>query len=41
MLLFTSSGGAMWLISMSSINAVNENLDVVTHNSCFYVDAIK
>ena len=26
MLLFMSSGGALWLISISSINAINENL---------------
>ncbi len=41
MLLFMSSGGALWLISISGINAINENLDVVTHNSCFYVDPVK
>ena len=41
MLLFMSSGGALWLISISSINAINENLDVVTHKCCFYVDPVK
>ena len=43
MLLFMSSGGALWLFSIpnSSINAINENLDVVTHKSCFYVDPVK
>ena len=38
MLLLMSSGGALWL---SSINAINENLDVETHKSCFYVDPVK
>ncbi len=41
MLLFMSSGGALWLISISSINAINDNLDVVAHKSCFYVDPVK
>ena len=43
MLLFMSSGGALWLFSIpnSSINAIHENLDVVTHKSCFYVDPVK
>ena len=41
MRLFASSGGALWLILISSINAINENLDAVAHKSCFYVDPIK
>ena len=41
MLLFMSSGGALLLFSIPSINAINENLDVVTHKSCFYVEPVK
>ena len=33
MLLFMRSGGALWLISISSINAINENLDVVNNTN--------
>ena len=36
-----SSGVALWLIVISSINAINENLDVVTHTHIGYVDPIK
>ena len=36
-----SSGVELWLIVIYIINAINENLDVVTHTHIGYFDPIK